>query len=194
MNVTLKKVSGPGYAGYVLDKHTAHSAYIGDDEYGHPRFNTVRTEVGEATFQLKYRSDWSQVVPLAQQLADSIVPLIKRIGLIVPMPASTPRVRQPVTEVARALGKIVDIPVFEGLLLKRPGASLKNLDSKEAKDAANLNRFYIKDEISSEGCWNVLVVDDLYHHGSSMAAAAAALATYPKIKEVYLAALTWRPH
>ena len=44
--------------------------YLGDDEYGHPRFNTTRSEPGEALYQLKYRADWNQVQPLAAQLRE----------------------------------------------------------------------------------------------------------------------------
>jgi predicted amidophosphoribosyltransferase len=77
------------------------------------------------------------------------------------MPASNPRARQPVTEVARALGKIVETPVFEALLLKTAnGKTLKDLTTKDDKIAALANSFSIQDEISGEGPWNVLLVDD----------------------------------
>lgn len=193
MKVSVRKISGPGYEGYVLDKHTSKSTYLGDNEYGHPKFETIRTDVGEATYRLKYRGDWSKAEPLAQAIATHIYPKLKDIGLIVPMPASTTRARQPVTEVARALGHLVKTPVFEKLLLKSKGHSLKDLISKDEKDAANEGRFSVRDEIYGDGTWNLLLIDDLFHTGSSAEAAAAALSTYEKISRVYLAALTWRP-
>jgi hypothetical protein len=61
MKVALRQIQGPWDAGWVLNKHTLSSQYIGDDDYGHARFETTRSEVGEATYQLKYRHDWSQV-------------------------------------------------------------------------------------------------------------------------------------
>ncbi|PWN58182.1 amidophosphoribosyltransferase, partial [Chryseobacterium phosphatilyticum] len=112
MQVQVKKLEGSWRLGYALHKHTLSSVYLGDDEYGHPRFDTTRSEPGEALYQLKYRSDWNQVAPLAAQVQASLLPLLGKIGLIVPMPASTTRARQPVDELAKELGRITNIPVF----------------------------------------------------------------------------------
>ena len=137
MKVSLRNIYGPWDQGWVLDKHTITSTYIGDDQYGHPRFKTVRSEVGEATYQLKYHQDWKKVKPLARSLADNIYPKFKSVGFIVPMPASTARERQPVTEIAEALGVLVKKPVFTDLLRKaRHGKSLKDLTTKGEKMAA----------------------------------------------------------
>ena len=161
MKVSLKEIKGPWDQGWALDKHTLKSTYTGDDEWGHPRFDTVRTEVGEATFQLKYRQDGDQAKRLAQALADHVYPKFKNVGFIVPMPASTARQRQPVTEVAEALGAIVKIPVFTDLLRKTPnGKSLKDLQTKAEKMAAIGDSFSINDQIKNHGQWNVLIIDD----------------------------------
>ena len=100
MNTNVKQIFDGWRDGYVLDKHTAKSVYLGDDDQGHAQFDTTRTEVGEAVFRLKYRNDWSAVSPLAEALFVEIVPNFPRIGLIVPMPATNARPRQPVVEVA----------------------------------------------------------------------------------------------
>lgn len=193
MQVSLKEIYGPWDSGWVLDKHSVWSEYIGDDEYGHPQFNTKRTEVGEATYQLKYRKDWSQAKPLARALADNIYPNCKNVGLIVPMPATTVRQRQPVIEVANELGKIVQIPVFDNLLLKvANGKSLKNMNTKDDKIKAIGDSYSVTDVINGDGPWNVLVIDDLFHTGASMEAACNALLTYTKVRKIYVAALTWR--
>ena len=49
------RVPGSWREGYVLDYHTKSSEFLGYDEYGHPRFETIRTEVGELLYRLKYR-------------------------------------------------------------------------------------------------------------------------------------------
>ncbi|WP_250634198.1 ComF family protein [Pinirhizobacter soli] len=194
MHVNLKEVSGPWTAGWVLDKHTLRSEFSGNNEWGHPTFNTIRTEIGEATFLLKNRADWTKVKPLAEALANNIYPKLKDVGFIVPMPASTMRHRQPVTELAQALGAIVGKPVFEQLLLKAPSdVHLKDLNTKAEKLEAIGNGFSVHDKINNEGAWNVLLVDDLFHTGASMEAACKALKTYPKVHNIYVAALTWRP-
>jgi len=193
LNASLRQINGPWDGGWVLDKHTLQSVYLGDDEYGHARFDTTRTEVGEATFQLKYRSDWAQTKPLAQAIADHICSKLPNIGFIVPMPASNPRHRQPVTEVANELGALVNIPVFDNLLVKAAnGKSLKDLNTKDEKIEAIGDSFSVNDDIEGNGPWNVLVVDDLFHTGASMEAACKVLRAYPKVRKIYVAALTWR--
>ena len=193
MDVNLRQIYGPWDDGWVLDKHSKSSQYAGENEYGYPTYNTVRTEAGEATFQLKYRCDWSQIEPLAQAIADKIYPKLGRIGFIVPMPATNHRARQPVSEVADRLGELLDKPVFRNILLKAPnGASLKNMNTKEEKVAALTGSFSVHDAIKNEGRWNVLVIDDLFHTGASMEMACNGLRTYKKVERIYVAALTWR--
>jgi len=192
MQVSLREFHGLWDQGWALDKHSLKSTYIGD-EWGHPRFETVRTEVGEATFLLKYRQGWDQVQALAQALADNIYPKFKNVGFIVPMPASTARERQPVTEVAEALGAIVKVTVFTDLLRKaHNGKKLKDLNTKAEKTEALGDSFSVNDEITNDGKWNVLVIDDLYHTGATMEMACKVLRNYPKVGKIYVATLTWR--
>ncbi|MBW1254557.1 ComF family protein [Pantoea allii] len=191
MNVNLKDIAGNWDKGVVLDKHSKYSVVTGQNEFGHNVYDTVRTDVGEALFQLKYRSDWNQVQPLAQCLYDNAYPLFEDVGFIVPMAASNVRARQPVNEVA--LAQLAGVPCFTTMLLKAAGGvSLKNLDTKEQKVAAITDSFSCEEIIENEGRWNVLVIDDLYHTGASMEAACAALRGYNKIDNIYVAALTWR--
>lgn len=191
MNVSLKEIHGRWDSGWVLDKHVLSSTYIGDNQWGHAQFDTQRSEAGEASYQLKYREDWRQVEPLAQALATNIFPKCGNVGFIVPMPASKARQRQPVTEVAVALGRLVDKPVFESLVKAPGGPALKNLQTKEAKLEALAHRITVVNLIN-DGQWNVLLVDDLYDSGASMEAACNALRGYHKVSKIYVAALTWK--
>jgi predicted amidophosphoribosyltransferase len=196
MQVQLKKLEGSWDLGYALHKHTLSSVYLGDDEYGHPRFDTTRSEPGESLYQLKYRGDWDQVKPLAAQVKKSLLPLFGKIGLIIPMPASTVRARQPVNEIATELGRLTDTPVFDNIIVKAPAPQgspqHKNLHGREEKDAALQGRFSINPAITNEGCWNALLLDDLFDTGATMDAVAKTLRTYKKINQVYAASLTWK--
>lgn len=190
MRVSLRQIrSGAWAEGWVLDKHVVSSTYVGDSAQGRPQFNTVRTDVGEATYQLKYRQDWTQVEPLARALASHIYPKFDRVDLIIPMPPTTPRPRQPVIAVAAELGKIVDSPVHTDLLYKTPPkAPLKDLQSKDEKLAAITDCFRINPKKTVSG--NLLLIDDLFDTGASMEAACAILRGIEAIGSIYVAALT----
>lgn len=138
---------------------------------------------------MKYRQDWAQATRLARGIVTHIVPLLAdKIGLVVPMPASTVRARQPVTEVAQEVAKLLQVNVFTNLLIKNnvPNAnqSLKNLGSKEEKVAALAGRFRLEDVIVGKEQWNALVIDDLFDSGASMGAACSLLKSYAKIDRV----------
>jgi predicted amidophosphoribosyltransferase len=196
MKNNIIEIKGSWDAGYVLDKHSLSSTYTGDNEQGHPQFDTVRSEVGEALYQLKYRGDFSKVDPLAAEIHQHLVPKFDAIGLVIPMPATNARARQPVTEIATALAKRLQVNAFENILVKVAAAagapSVKNLVGKEAKVEALKGRFAIHDGIAGDGRWNLLLVDDLFDSGASMEAACAKLRTYNKIGKIFVAALTWK--
>lgn len=193
MIVDLRKLTGPWDDGYALHKHTLSSVYTGDNEAGHATFDTTRSEPGEAVFQLKYRSDWSKAADLAKAINDNVIPKFGSIGLIVPMPASTPRPKQPVAEVSKALASLVGVSVFDNTILtKDAGPALKNMSDKAAKLAALAGQMKITDGIGGTGVWNALLVDDLFDSGASMEAACNALRGYPKIGKIYVVALTWK--
>ncbi len=193
MQVAVRQLKGDWDLGYALHKHVLKSTYLGDDEHGHPRFDNIRSEPGQALYELKYRADWTQVGPLAAQLQQSLLPLFRDVGLIVPMPASIVRARQPVTEIARELGRLAHLPVYETLVAKAPASApqLKNLTTKEQKVAALQGRFTINNVIGGDGQWNALLLDDLFDTGASMEAGCAALRSSPKIGKIYAAAITW---
>jgi len=193
MDVTVKRITGPWDDGYALDKHMLKSEVIGHNEHGRPIFDSTRTEAGEAVFQLKYRSDHTQALALAQALNQHILPRLDSPRLIIPMPASNTRTHQPVSLVADELGRISDMPVFHKILQKAPnGHSLKNLNTRDEKMDALRGTMTIHDEISNQGRWNAIIVDDLFHSGASMETATATLRTYNKINKVFVVAMTWR--
>jgi predicted amidophosphoribosyltransferase len=109
------------------------------------QFDTKRSEVGEALYQLKYRGDLDKVQPLAKEIATYAAPQFKNVGFIVPMPPSTERARQPVTEIAKSLSEILKVPMFDNILVKLPpdpdAKPSKDLVGKEAKVAALKERW-----------------------------------------------------
>jgi len=148
---------------------------VGDNEFGHPQFETHRTEVGELLFRLKYRSDESAV----QELVDAADAFIQSWGVkittIVPVPPTrTYRTIQPVARLASELGGRLQIPVASGAIRKlKQFAELKNVyDAEERRrlleGAFEVNASKIEDQ-------RILLFDDLYRSGATMNAIAEVL-------------------
>ncbi|WP_306521598.1 ComF family protein [Rheinheimera sp.] len=192
MDVKIKEISGVWTRGFSLDKHTTSSTPIGYNEQGHMQFDTIRPEIGEALFQLKYRSDFSKAPIIANQLHQSLGAAFSSCGLIIPMPASKQRLRQPVTEIARELAKLMGIPCVEDLLVKTTVTSaMKDIGTREEKVSTLMGAFTVND-VLSQGKHDVLIIDDLFDTGSSLEAATNVLRSYSKIRDVYVATVTRR--
>jgi hypothetical protein len=72
-----RKIYGCWAEGYVLDIHSTGSTLLGHNEFGHPQFETHRTEIGELLFRLKCRSDANAV----KELVDAAEPFIRQWGI-----------------------------------------------------------------------------------------------------------------
>lgn len=190
MEVNLRQIQGNWTLGYSLAKHVLHSVCTGENEWGHPEFDTTRSEPGEALFQLKYRDNFAQVEPIAQQLYSSLSRYFSSSSLVIPMPASKARTRQPVTEIARSLAQKMSIPCYENLLVKSTATpQMKDIASREDKVSTLVSAFAVND-LLHQGLYDVLLVDDLFDTGSSLEAATTVLREYGKIRNIYVAVVT----
>ncbi|MDF4588262.1 ComF family protein [Vibrio parahaemolyticus] len=175
----------------VLDKHVLHSECIGEYPDGRPQFDTTRTEVGEAIFQLKYRDNDEFVEELADTMAGQISEFFGDVDAIVPMPASQTREVQPVSILANEVADILGVPCIENLLLKSPDApQMKNLDKSERKEAL-LGNLMVMDVLDqNDEPLDIVLLDDLYSSGATMEAATQVLREYPRIDRIYIAAFS----
>lgn len=156
--------------GVAFDVHTLDSIYLGVDEYGHDRWETTRSEMGQLLYELKYRGDQSAVKKIVGLLG--IFKGLETMDCIVPIPATNPhRAIQPVLEIAKELGKRINVPVLEGLLTKKQGGpELKNVNDPDERRKLLKQKLVLaqkKDVIGK----NVLLVDDLYRSGTTLVAA-----------------------
>ncbi len=190
MNVNIKQLQGAWDLGYSLDKHTTSSTPIGYNTSGHMQFDTIRPEAGEALFQLKYRSDFSQVPLISQQLVTSFSDVFSSASFIIPMPPSKVRNKQPVIEIAKEFARLKGIPCYENLLVKTGVTpSMKDIATKEEKISTLMGAFTVYD-ILPQGLFDVLIIDDLFDTGSSLEAATNILRNYGKIGNIYVATVT----
>ncbi len=190
MKVNVRQLIGPWDLGYTLDKHTISSVYTGDNQHGHPTFDTVRSEVGEALYQLKYKGDFSQVTPIANQLAASLSSVFKTASFVAPMPTSRKRLRQPVPEIARQLAANMEIPCLENFIQKSAQTSqMKDLGSKQDRIDA-LSQVLCFNDVLTAGLYDVLLVDDLFDTGASLEAATMTLRSCSRIRKIFVTTVT----
>jgi len=190
MQVNVMEINGNWDYGYVLDKHSKSSTFIGYDEQGKKQFDTIRTEIGEALFQLKYRSDFSKVVPLALEIKTRLNIIFSPVSLIIPIPPSKVRKIQPVTELAKETAKQLEKPFYSNLLVKvTPTPQMKDILLTEDKVSSLLDSFQVND-ILPNGKYDILLVDDLYSSGSSLKAATEVLRKYSKIGKIFVVAIS----
>lgn len=194
MEVNVKNIVGNWHTGYVLDKHSISSQCVGHNAQGHPMFDTTRTPAGEALYQLKYQQDWQQAPIIAEALAKHILPRFDQtIDLLIPMPPSKRRPRQPVLEITQALGVYLNLPVFDRILIKTTeNNQVKNAQNKSERISILKQSFTYEDQIRDNKKWNVLLIDDLYDTGASMEVACETLQNYEKIANIYVSAVTWK--
>lgn len=176
MKTSPRKIYGSWLDGYVLDLHTSGSTYLGDNEFGHPQFETHRTEVGELLFQLKYRADEAAIEPLVDAAVKFLVRWNRRPTLIVPVPSTNVyRKVQPVPRLVEGIGARLNIPVAPGSVRKRKRfAELKNVYDAEERRKLLEGAFEIDAAVVQSH--RVLLVDDLFRSGATMNSIAEALA------------------
>lgn len=123
MKINPMEIKGPWDQGYVLDIHTISSTLIGYNEFGHAEFDTLRSELGELLFRLKYRGDKGAIPLISETLAEFVMKWGICPELIVPMPPSKlQRSVQPVIEIAENVAKHLNLPV-SATSLRKTGAT-----------------------------------------------------------------------
>jgi len=104
------ELEGSWDAGFALDVHTVSSEYNGDDEYGHPQFDTKYSDVGGLLYRLKYQSDKTVVKALAYTAEKFVRSRKGNVELVVPAPPSrTGRQFQPLFLLAEQTGRFLSV-------------------------------------------------------------------------------------
>jgi len=161
-----QEIAGNWESGIALDFHTTSSTPIGHNEAGHMQFDTVRPEIAELLYQLKYQGQQDAARGIITAAATFLRPHRAKFDLMIPVPPSTPRAVQPVLILARGIGEAVDLPVFEGVTTTRATAQLKGV-TDPAKRKELVDGLYAVDPKLTAGK-NVLLFDDLFRSGTTM--------------------------
>jgi len=183
------KVPGRWREGYALDYQTLSSTYIGDNEYGHPEFDTKRSEIGELLYRLKYRSEGTVVPEIVEAAANFLTTWNPGVDVVVPAPASRTRAVQPVIVLSESLAKRMGIAFSPDWVRKtREIPELKNVYDYHERIRL-LAGAYNVDKARAEG-HRVLLFDDLYRSGATLNAITESLYDQGVVSEVFTLTIT----
>ena len=190
VEISPRQIKGKWTLGYALDVHTTSSEYIGDNEYGHPQFDTQYSNMGGLLNRLKYKSDKSVLRIIIDTAGEFLNSKNWPMELIIPVPPSREmRAFQPVVAVAKGLSKLTGIRLCTDCVVK-----IKR--TPELKDIYEFNKRIeiLKDAyaVAKHGIEgrNILLFDDLYRSGATLNAITQALKDKGKAKKVFVLTLT----
>lgn len=185
-----RRLQGRWDGGYALDLHTLSSTFLGYDSYGHPRYESKYSAVGELLYRLKSKGDATTVSSLVDAI-ESFWAMSPRpaVDLIVPIPPSKPRKDQPVILVAMALSERLNIPLCMDCLRKlKQTPQLKDLLEYDKRMEALKGAFTVA-TAKTQGK-DILLFDDLYRSGATASVITTLLKEEGKAKAVRLLTLT----
>lgn len=180
-------------SGFALDAHTIQSTPSGVNEFGHITFDTQRSELGEALYRLKYKSDESQIDDIADTVCDFLENKfdgLDRIDFIIPVPPSVlSRSFQPVAAVAGKISETLKIPFSQNDLIKNKATpQLKDLSDSEERASILEDAFAVKTNVLENK--NVILFDDLFGSGATLRAIVDVLYDQGNVKSVRVITLT----
>jgi predicted amidophosphoribosyltransferase len=182
-------LAGPWDEGYALDKHVINSTYQGEDVFGHPQYDTLRTPIGEVLYRFKYRNNFnalSNILELAKPFLDNWT-AVHGIDAVLPVPPSRKdRLYQPVTEIARSIAEYLKKPWSDEVLVKTSSQQSKN---ENTEDKHNI-KGTIKQLRPAKRACKILLVDDLFQTGTTLGECCKVLREDALIEKIYALAIT----
>jgi competence protein ComFC len=184
------RIPGRWREGFVLDYHTIGSTYLGDDEYGHPIYDTERTEIGELLYRLKYRSDTSTLDEIARTATEFMGAWSPGVEMIIPVsPSRSGRPLQPVLVIAEELSKRLNISFGKDCITKiKEIPELKNVYEYDERLRLLAGAHKVDPTLVTDR--KVLLFDDLFRSGATMNAVTTLLYDLGHVKDVFALAIT----
>jgi predicted amidophosphoribosyltransferase len=151
-------------------------------------FDTQRTPMGEALYQLKYSSDHNRLPEIIEAACQFLKQWSPPVGIVMPAPPSRQRPRdQPVGAIAKALGERLSLEYRIVRMIKNT-AELKNHHDYDERIRHLENAFAVK--TGSLRGESVLLVDDLYRSGVTLNAITTLLYDQGEAESAYTLVLT----
>jgi len=111
-----ERIEGNWKLGCTLDAHTVSSEYLGIDDFGHARYDTTRSDLGELMYRLKYCADKKACEELMEIIGERVHQWMLKceMSVIISMPPSNKnREYQPVEFIAKELSRYTGIDCYE---------------------------------------------------------------------------------
>lgn len=188
VNIHPQNIEGVWQSGVALDFHTTSSTPTSYNEAGYMQFDTVRPEIAELLYQLNYQGKQEAAQEIITTSAAFLHPHRAKFDLMIPVPASTARVVQPVLILARGIGAVVDLPVVECITTTRSPSQLKGVTDPERRKEL-VDGLYAVDPDHTTGK-NVLLFDDLFRSGTTMNAITEVLLQQGQAASVHVLTIT----
>jgi predicted amidophosphoribosyltransferase len=190
VRIKAQRLPGPWRQGFSLDLHTTSSAFVGYDEFGHEKFDTKYTDLGERLNRLKYKNDDSVLDSIVATAVGFVRKRRWDVQFLVPAPPSKSRNRQPVIMIANAMAASLSIPCVVALRKHGSAPELKNVVDytqriKLLEGALKLSAASTKLKHS-----RVLLLDDLWRSGATLNAAAGLLKDKAGVADVFALTIT----
>lgn len=161
-----QKIAGKWKSGVALDFHTTSSVPIGHNEFGHMQYDTVRPEIAELLYQLKYQGNQAAASPIIAAAAGYLEPHRDKFDLMIPVPPSTVRAVQPLFVLANGIGVAISLPVVNCINTTRAATQLKGV-TDPARRKELVKGLYAVDASKTAGK-KILLFDDLFRSGTTM--------------------------
>jgi len=184
-----RKIQGRWRDGFALDVQTVSSAFLGYDEYGHKKFDTKRSEIGELLYQIKYHSNEEAIGDLVEAGVEFLKRWETGIDGIIPVPPSKIRKVQPVLRVAQGLADQSGADLLEDAVKKtREVEQLKDVLDYD-KRVELLKGIFSVDKARTKDR-RLLLFDDLYRSGATMNEITGMLYDEGEAEEVFALTIT----
>ncbi len=184
-----KRLRGAWKEGYALDYHTLSSEYLGVDQWGHDRYDTTRSDIGQLVYELKYQGDIDKADEILKLIAHFLIKwnITNKIDCIIPIPPSKKeRKFQPVIEISKVIAAFLNKPLLTNIIEKNSSIQSKDLvsDEKDKITGSIVKSRTFKKELS------ILLIDDLYQTGSTLNEVTKILKSDPKVQNIYVLTMT----